>query len=132
MFHTFVRGSAGIPCATVVLLVLPGLSRADALSDARATVAQIKANIRRANTEISNLRGKIVVADLGIVLNEAAIDKAVKEGRMNDATALRLLLVGLKATKDSLVQDKQKWEKFLQGQEKALPAWEAEVKRLGG
>lgn len=132
MFYTFVRGLVGIPCAAVALLVLPGFSRADALSDARATVAQIKANIRRANTEISNLRGKIVAADLGIVVNEAAIDKAVKEGRTNDATVLRLLLVGLKATKDSLVHDKQKWEKFLQGEEKVLPGWEAEVKRLGG
>jgi hypothetical protein len=132
MVRSFVRGIIGIPCAAVVLLVLPGICRADSLSDARATVAKIKANIRQANTKIANQRDKIIATDLLIVVNEAAIAKAKKDGNQGDVIALRLVLVGLKAGRDNLVQEKQKWERFLQNEQKVLPGWEAEVKRLGG
>jgi hypothetical protein len=132
MHPIFLRGLVACGCTALALLELPGSCRADSLSDARATVVKIQANIRRAETEISDRRDKIIAADLAIAINEAAINKAVRDGKTDQELVLRFLLVGLKAKKDTLIKQKEQWEQFLRHEQQVLPGWQAEVKRLGG
>jgi hypothetical protein len=132
MFQTIVRRPYGLLCGALLLLAQPGFCRADALDDARATVARIRANISLADTQISNRQADIVAADIAIALNEAALNKAIADNNGPAEVTCRLLKVALTTARDTKVREMQQWERFRQGEQDVLPLWEAEVRRLGG
>ncbi|WP_020472665.1 hypothetical protein [Zavarzinella formosa] len=127
------RGLFGILCAATVLLGLPGSGRAQDASTARYEISQCKANISKATTEITDRTNRIFAGDLLIIAAELAVAEAKKKENNEGAVfVLELSLAALKVKKNSLITEKQDWERYKRECEKNLSDWEAYLRRIGG
>ena len=127
-------GAFGIFCAVAALMGLAGSVHAeDARANARNEIRLYKADIRKANAEISSRKSRIFAGELLIIAAEAAVDEAKKK-KDNEAAVivLQLSLAALKTKKDDLVKEKQEWQIYKEECQQALAEWEAYLRKLGG
>lgn len=128
-----VRALAIALCAAAALTGSAGAAHAQDRAKARTEIKLYKADISKADDEISSRNGRILAGEVLIVAAEVAVSEAKKKPD-NDAAVvvLELSLAALKAKKNDLVREKQEWERFRRDSQTELAKWEAYLRKLGG
>jgi hypothetical protein len=130
------RGTA-IFSTIAAIAILSGMSESgyaqDARTKARNTIRQCKANISRATSEISKLASRITAGDILIAINKVGLNKEMmKPNNEGKILALKITLAALEAARNTLVKNKQNWERYKISEQRSLATWEAYLRKLGG
>jgi hypothetical protein len=101
-------------------------------AEAEAEIRALQADIAKATKEIGDRKVGIFAADVAIAFAEAALAREQQKPNPNqgDVLALQIAVAVAKAGKNTLVSEKQDWERYQRGQEQALAQWEAYLRQL--